>query len=142
MTYTEIADKYFHEFGGYFDYMLSSSKDDKYPPYNLIRHNDRFYAIQLAVAGFGRDEIEVTLKGKTLTISGEKLRPLSQEGGDFLHRGIATRKFKREFRATSDVKVTDAHMVENGVLTVCLERVIPESEQAHKIEIRENREFE
>jgi molecular chaperone IbpA len=122
--------------------MFSQTKDERYPPYNLIKHNDRFYAIQLAVAGFHRDEIDITLKGKTLTISGEKLRPLSQEGGDFLHRGIATRKFKREFRATSDVKVTDAHMVENGVLTVCLERVIPESEQAHKIEIRENREFE
>ena len=99
-----------------------------YPPHNVYTLDSKTY-IEVAVAGFSRDELEVVTENGILTISGEK--PTSAEKRDerevakkYSHKGISTRKFKKQFSLYADTKVLDAD-VTNGVLTVTLERTQP-----------------
>jgi molecular chaperone IbpA len=87
----------------------------------------------LAVAGFGKDEIDITVKDGTLIVSGEKLEVEVDEY--FLHRGIATRKFKRSFALGEFMEVEDATM-ENGILTIPITRVVPEEKKPKAISIK------
>jgi molecular chaperone IbpA len=104
-----------------------------YPPYNIERLSENAYEITMAVAGFGEDDIEIEVKENALTVSGNK----AEETGDreFLHRGIATRAFERRFQLADHVEVKGAKL-ENGLLTVELQRVIPEALKPRRIEIK------
>jgi len=105
-----------------------------YPPYNIERLNDDDYRITMAVAGFGRDDLEIEVKENTLTISGAQA---NADAGDkeYLHQGIAARNFERVFQLAEHMVVVDADM-ENGLLHVVLKREIPEAMKPRTINIK------
>ena len=106
-----------------------------YPPYNIIKSDETNYSIEIAVAGFGKDDIEIETKENTLTIrSVEKDSELVDEV-EYLHKGISARAFTRSFTVADDVVVKGASY-ENGLLIVSLERIIPEEKQPRLIKIK------
>ena len=112
------------------DAAVADSKPS-YPPYNVELVEENRYRITMAVAGFSKDDIEITSEESTLTIAGR------QEGGSerkFLYQGIAERNFERKFQLDEHVKVVDAKL-ENGLLHVELVREIPEAMKPRKITI-------
>ena len=105
-----------------------------YPPYNIIKSDDTNYSIEIAVAGFSKDEIEIETKENTLTVKSLS-RPEGDDDKNYLHKGISNRAFKRSFTIADDVVVKGASY-ENGMLTVSLERIIPEEKQPRLIKIK------
>jgi len=103
---------------------------DHYPPHNIIKTSESDYLIEMAVAGFSRDELNVEVKDRTLTVTGEHV----SRGREFIHRGISTKKFKRTFRLSEHVNVNGADLVD-GILSVELKYVVPEALRPRKIEI-------
>ncbi|WP_420346901.1 Hsp20 family protein [Pelagibius sp.] len=103
-----------------------------YPPYNIEKTGDDSYRIVMAVAGFSEDELDVTAKENSLTITGKK----AAEGEEpkYLHRGIAARAFERRFDLADYIKVSGAKL-ENGLLSVELVREIPEAKKPRSIKI-------
>lgn len=112
------------------------AKQVTYPPYNLSKVDDNKYLIELAVAGFGKQNIELELAEGTLKISG-KIE--GEETSNYIHKGIATRPFERKFALEDHIEVKDASMV-NGLLRVWLERIIPEHKKPKKIEVKDAEE--
>lgn len=104
-----------------------------YPPYNIIKDGDK-YTVEIAVAGFARDEIDIEVKENQLLVSGKIPTEPSEDGPQFIHRGIAAREFSRSFILSDDVVVQGAEM-ENGMLSIHLEHIIPESKKPRKITI-------
>jgi molecular chaperone IbpA len=104
-----------------------------YPPYNIERIDENTYQITLAVAGFSQDDIEIELTDRDLKVTGQR-NTESEDQREFLHQGIAGRNFDRRFRLAEHVQVTGAAL-ENGLLTVSLEREIPEAKKPRRIEI-------
>ena len=104
-----------------------------YPPYNVLKYDEDSYALELAVAGFKKDEIDITVKDNTLTITGEKLSP--EVDDYFIHRGIGTRKFTRSFALGEFMEVNSAEM-EDGILSIMIDRIIPEEKKPKAIEIK------
>jgi molecular chaperone IbpA len=104
--------------------------NDHYPPHNIIRTGDTDYLIELAVAGFTRDELNIEVKDRTLVVTGEH----QSKGREYIHRGISTKKFKRTFRLSEHVHVNGADL-QDGVLSVELKYVVPEELRPRKIEI-------
>jgi HSP20 family molecular chaperone IbpA len=96
---------------------------DGYPPFNIELAEGNRYVITLAVAGFGEGDIAITLENRQLLIHGQQAEPSADRV--FLHRGIATRQFRRVFALAEGVEVTGASLL-NGLLTVTLERREPE----------------
>ena len=107
--------------------------NDHYPPHNIIKTSDDDYLIELAIAGFSQDEINVEVKDRTLTVIGEHI----SKGRDFIHRGISTKKFKRTFRLSEHVQVHGADLVD-GILAVELKVIVPEEMRPRKISIGKN----
>lgn len=105
---------------------------DSYPPFDIVKDSDESYRIMLAVAGFRPDEIEVVAQQNLLTVSGRKAN--NEDGGNYVHRGIATRSFERRFQLADFVEVNSAGF-ENGLLTIQLQRVVPEAMKPRRIEI-------
>lgn len=103
-----------------------------YPPYNIISQDDDHFAIELAVAGFRDGEIDIQMEKSLLTISGNQAEPL--EAVKYLVHGISSRSFTRNFSLAEYVMVKSAEMA-NGILTVNLERIVPEDQKAKKIQI-------
>jgi len=101
-----------------------------FPPYNIAQVDEDHFIIQLAVAGFGEDDLEVIYQDGTVVIKGDK----QEEGAEYIHKGIATRKFTREFVLGSYLEITSAN-IDNGVLNVYLERNLPESMKPRQIKI-------
>jgi len=102
-----------------------------FPPYNIRKDGDHNYVIEMALAGFGKKDIEVEMANGTLTIRSVK-ENVSDDSD--IYRGIAYRKFERKFTVADDVVVNDASL-ENGMLSVALERVIPEEKKPRLITI-------
>lgn len=103
-----------------------------YPPYNIIKIKDNHYALEIAVAGFSLDEIDVGIEGNILTVSGTK-EPKHEEV-TYLYKGISTRSFSRAIPLGDHIIVKDA-VINNGMLTIKLEREIPEAMKPRKIAI-------
>jgi len=103
-----------------------------YPPYNIVKLDEERYVIELAVAGFGENDISVEAKEDVLTIKGKA--PGVEGNSETLHRGIAARNFERQFNLAETILVKDAAL-ENGMLRVKLERFIPEDKKAKLIPI-------
>tara|TARA_R100000541_G_scaffold1902_4_gene7101 strand:+ start:3752 stop:4285 length:534 start_codon:yes stop_codon:yes gene_type:complete len=103
---------------------------DHYPPHNIIKAGESDYLIELAIAGFSQDEINVEVKDRTLTITGEHV----SKGREFIHRGISTKKFKRTFRLSEHVQVNGAD-IQDGILAIELQYIIPEEMRPRKIKI-------
>ncbi len=104
-----------------------------YPPYNIRATSEDHYQITMAVAGFSRDDIEITTEHNRLLVIGKR-DDEAEEQGEYLHRGIATRSFERRFNLADHVKVMNASL-ENGLLYIDLEREIPEAMKPRTIKI-------
>lgn len=121
-----------------FDRMLESTErySTNYPPYNIKRVNDTDYRIEVALAGYSKDDIEVELKDSALTIRNKtKEQTVDEKGNGIIHKGISTRQFERAFTISEDIKVKDAEL-KNGLLTIDLERIIPDEKKSRLIEIK------
>ena len=105
-----------------------------YPPYNIEKLDEDRYVISMAVAGFGEEDIDITVQESQLTVTGQAAREENGEERTFLHRGIAQRAFQRQFQLADHIKVVGASL-EHGMLTIRLEREIPEAAKPRKIEI-------
>ncbi len=106
---------------------------DGYPPYNIEKIGDDDYRITMAAAGFGEDDLDVTVKENGLTIKGKKA-DAEQGTVKYLYRGIATRSFERRFELADHIKVTGARL-ENGILSLDLVREVPEAMKPRSIKI-------
>ena len=127
----------FDVFDNIFDSVFNLNESNtSYPPYNILK-SDNNYTISLAIAGFSKDEIDVSLQENELVIKG--VAKDQDEKIEFLHRGIAGRNFERKFRLADTIKVSDASY-EDGLLSIYLEREIPEHQKPRKIEIN-NKSF-
>ena len=104
-----------------------------YPPYNVVR-NGNDYVIEIAISGLSPKDIEVIVEDKSLTISYEKKQE-KEEKQNILHKGIAYRSFKRQFNLAEDIEVKGA-TCENGLLSIQMERIIPEHKKPIKIKIK------
>lgn len=113
----------------------SSVVTTNYPPYNIVKVSDTDYAIQIAVAGFGKDDIEIETKENTLTVKSVEKKEELVDDVTYLHKGISNRAFTRSFTIADDVVVKGATF-ENGLLSVALERIIPEEKKPRLIEIK------
>lgn len=105
-----------------------------YPPYNIAKLSEDDYEITMAVAGFKQDEINVVAEQNTLTVTGAAAEKEENKGKSYLHRGIATRSFQRQFSLADHVKVVDAQL-SDGLLTLKLVREIPEASKPRKITV-------
>lgn len=111
--------------------LLESASEQGYPPYNIERSDENNYRVTVAVAGFGDKDITVEVADGVLTVTGKR------EGATaptYLHQGIAGRAFERKFQLAEHVEVRGAKL-ENGLLHVDLERVVPEAKKPRKIAI-------
>lgn len=103
-----------------------------YPPFNVEQSSEDAFRIELAVAGFGQDDLTIEFKQNSLTVSGARKQPETPR--NFLHRGIAERSFERRFGLADHVRVASAKL-ENGLLTIDLVRELPDILKPRKIEI-------
>ncbi|MDI3562401.1 Hsp20 family protein [Bradyrhizobium sp. Arg816] len=105
--------------------------EETYPPYNIERLDENRFQISVALAGFSPEEVVLTVEQNVLTLEGHKSE---KEGKTFLHRGISTRNFKRQFTLADHVEVKGANF-ENGLLVIDLQREIPETMKPRRIAI-------
>ena len=105
-----------------------------YPPYNVEKHGEDSYRIVVAAAGFQQDDLDLQVEKGVLTVSGSKRESTSEEGVTFLHQGIAQRAFKLSFRLDDHIEIKGANL-SNGLLSIDLQRVVPEEAKAKRIPI-------
>jgi molecular chaperone IbpA len=112
---------------------FANSVSNNYPPHNIIKLDENEYAIQLAVTGFDKTEISVTVESNVLVVKGES-QTTDYAADQYMHRGLATRDFVKEFPLAEHIEVVGAE-TKNGMLTVKLIRNIPESAKPKVIDI-------
>ena len=125
------VDKLFDRLMGQID---AGGTTQNYPPYNIVKTGENTYEIQVAVAGFTQGEVEVNVKEGNLIVTGEKLSNELPEGHTYEHQGISARRFIRTFTLADYVEVTNA-VSKDGILTISLERKVPEALQPKTIAI-------
>ena len=107
-----------------------------YPPYNIRKAGKDKYAIEVAVAGFNKDDVEVEYEDNLLTVKTKDVKRTEEKEGDkVIHRGISQRSFTRSFTIADDVKVNGAEL-KDGLLTISCEKIIPEIKKKRLIEIK------
>lgn len=111
---------------------FANTKSNGYPPYNVAEINNDEWMITVAVAGFGMDNLDITLDKNTLTVEGTP--PIGGEEVKYLHKGIAGRSFRRQFTLADHIEVANATL-ELGMLNIHLKRNVPEELQPKKIAI-------
>ena len=114
------------------DYVAHQQTSTGFPPYNIRKEGDLNHVIEMALAGFSKDDIEVEVAQGVLTIRSMKE---NTDDEDTIHRGISYRKFNRKFTLADDIVVNDAKL-ENGLLTITLEQIIPEEKKPKLIKIQ------
>ena len=117
---------------------LGQGQQENYPPFDLIKLGDNEYRIELAVAGFKTDEIDITAQQNVLIVSGRKNEESEQHGSDYIYRGIANRSFERRFALADHIQVRGADL-KDGLLAIELVREIPEAMKPRKIDIGSQR---
>ena len=108
-----------------------SPTNTNYPPYNIVKHDAENFSVEIAVAGFDKKEVSVTKEKEQLIIEGSQKDGEEQE---FVHKGLASRSFKRSFTLADDIKI-DSAWCDNGILSVQLIREIPEEDKPQEIKI-------
>jgi len=109
---------------------------NNYPPYNIRKAGKDKYAIEVAVAGFNKDDVEVEFEDKLLTVRTKKInRTVEKDGDEIIHKGISQRSFSRSFTIADDVKVSGAEL-RDGLLTINCEKIIPEQKKKKLIPIK------
>ena len=120
-----------------FDMLENSSlgqSQENYPPFDLIKKGENDYCIELAVAGFKPEEIDITAQQNVLVVSGRKTDESGDKGSNYIYRGIANRSFERRFALADHIQVKGADM-KDGLLSIELVREIPEAMKPKKINI-------
>lgn len=107
----------------------SAMANENYPPHNIVKIDDDHYVVELAVAGFGENELEISVQNGVLTVTGAK-----EDARAYVHKGISTRKFVRSWTMNEHVDVKGASL-DNGILSIQLERNVPEAERPRKVKI-------
>jgi molecular chaperone IbpA len=135
---TKDFDKFFVGFDEQFARMQKMHDDltkniPNYPPYNIVKHDENHYTIELAVAGFGQQDIDIEMDAGKLVVRGNIKAEEAED--NFLFKGIANRAFTRSFVLNDEVEVKDAEMF-NGMLKIFLERLIPETKKPKKIAVK------
>lgn len=137
MTYTSALanDPMFLGFDRIFDRMHTLNRIEqnqgKYPPYNIIKSGENHYKVEMAIAGFTQDDLDITVEDGVMTIVGNKEQ---DDDAEYLHKGIGSRSFKRTFTLADTIVVQDAEL-KDGILHVHLENVIPDEKKPRKIAI-------
>jgi len=106
-----------------------------YPPYNIRKNDENHYTIELAVAGFGESEIDITIDGGKLIVKGNVDSATDALEDNFLFKGIATRAFTRAFAIDDHIEVKNAELF-NGMLKIALERLVPEEQKPKKVPVK------
>tara|TARA_Y100001937_G_scaffold36800_1_gene52600 strand:+ start:1989 stop:2330 length:342 start_codon:yes stop_codon:yes gene_type:complete len=106
-----------------------------YPPYNIVKTGEYTYDIELALAGFSRDDINVEYQDNVLTVKSIKKADEDETANGVIHKGISKRYFAKSFTVADDVEVKGAEL-KDGLLKISLERIIPESKKARTIKIK------
>ena len=122
-----------------FESMLGNgglSTQSNYPPYNIRRAGKDQYAIELAIAGFNKDDVEVEYEDNLLTVKTKKVIKTAEKGDDdIIHKGISQRSFSRSFTIADDVKVNGAEL-KDGLLTINCEKIVPEQKKKKLIPVK------
>jgi len=139
LTTMPNLDKFFVGFDDQFNRMAKLHDDftkniPNYPPYNIKKTGDNNYVIELAVAGFAKQDIEIEFADDKLIIKGNTK---DDESSDFLFKGIAARNFTRTFVLDDQIEIKDAAIF-NGMLKIALERIIPDHKKPKKIEVKDS----
>ena len=109
-------------------------QNGNYPPHNIVKYSDSAYGIEVAVAGFTKEEVTVEVDQDQLTIRGIKNRP-NEDTIEYLHRGLAARDFEQTFTLAEYMIVSGAK-VDNGMLLIDIQRIIPEALKPRQIEVK------
>jgi len=117
------------------DFFNAPTFNTNYPPYNIVKTGDYTYDIELALAGFGKKDIDVQYHDGTVTVKSIAETKEEGEKEGVLHRGISKRQFTKSFSIADDVEVKGAEL-KDGLLRISLERIIPEAKKARSIEVK------
>jgi molecular chaperone IbpA len=117
---------------------IHKQSKDTYPPHNVVKEEELNYSLELAVAGFKEEHIDIEVKDHVLTITGD--RPQRRDQNKYVHKGISARNWKKSFRLSEYTEVIGADLTD-GILTVNLEVILPEEKQPRKISIGKNEEL-
>jgi len=124
-------DSLFDHFNNTLEYTVK--QQTSYPPYNINKIDDLNYQVEMALAGFGKDDIEIKYANNQLTI--KSVDSDDKDEKDVIHRGISKRKFSRTFTLADDIKVNGAEL-KDGMLLVDLEKIVPEEKKPRTIDIK------
>ena len=128
-------DNIFDHFERMFDGDVMNIPQVNYPPYNIVKTGENTYDIELALAGFSKDDIDVEYENNVLTVKSIKKAEEVQENDAVLHRGISKRMFSKSFTVSDDVEVKGAEL-KDGLLRVSLEKIVPDHKKARTINIK------
>ena len=117
-----------------FDNLMNVPTASTYPPYNIVKNEDDKFTLEIAVAGFSKDEIEIEFKESILKIE-SKSRPEGDDEKEYLYKGISNKRFIKSFTLSDDVVVNGADM-KDGILKIDMERIIPEEKKPRSIKIK------
>ena len=113
----------------------SPSSHTNYPPYDIMKTDEHSYVIELAVAGFSKKDISVTVENGVLTVESDREGNAESSGEEIIHRGISKRYFKKSFSISDDVEIRGAEL-KDGLLRISMEKIIPESRKRKEISIK------
>jgi len=130
-------DDVFDHFESMFNHQYDSINVPNYPPYNIVKTGKYTYDIQVALAGYGKKDVDVSFENSVLTIKSVKDKDEKEveDNDGVLHKGIAKRMFSKSFTIAEDVEIKGAEL-KDGLLNVTMEKVIPEHKKARTIEIK------
>ena len=113
----------------------SPSLHTNYPPYDIVKTDEHSYVIELAVAGFSKKDIAVTVENGVLSVESDREGNAESSGQEIIHRGISKRYFKKSFSISDDVEIRGAEL-KDGLLRISMEKIIPESRKRKEISIK------
>ena len=125
-------DDVFNHFESMFDYDMVNVSN--YPPYNIVKTGDNKYDVELALAGFNKKDINVSVENGMLTIESKEDKSKDKDG-EVIHKGISKRYFKKSFTISDDVEVKGAEL-KDGMLRISMEKIIPEAKKLRTIDIK------
>ena len=125
-------DDVFNHFESMFDYDMVNISN--YPPYNIVKTGDNKYDVEVALAGFNKKDINVSVENGMLTIESKEDKTKDKDG-EVIHKGISKRYFKKSFTISDDVEVKGAEL-KDGMLRVSMEKIIPEAKKLRTIDIK------
>ena len=130
-------DDVFDHFESMFNHQYDSINVPNYPPYNIVKTGKYTYDIQVALAGYGKKDVDVSFENSVLIIKSVKDKDEKEveDNDGVLHKGIAKRMFSKSFTIAEDVEIKGAEL-KDGLLVVSMERVIPEHKKARTIEVK------